>query len=58
MTSKTLQSAQERAFKSLVREQLDAFEKQERIIKTEERNERAAQLKLPIDRGLFSQVRA
>jgi hypothetical protein len=51
MTTKILQSAQERAFESLVREQLDAFERQERRIVAEERKERAAQLKLPLDRS-------
>ena len=37
-------------FKRLVRQQLDAFEKQERLIKAEEREERATQLRLPLDR--------
>ena len=40
----------DREFKRLVRQQLDAFEKQERLIKAEEREERATQLSLPLDR--------
>jgi hypothetical protein len=40
-------SVQERSFKRVAREQFDAFERQERLIRMEERRDRAAQLRLP-----------
>jgi hypothetical protein len=48
MTTKTIDSGQERSFDSIAREQFDAFEDQERLIREEERAARAAQLNLPM----------
>jgi hypothetical protein len=48
MTTKTTDSAQERTFDRIAREQSDAFEDQERMIREEERAARAAQLNLPM----------
>jgi hypothetical protein len=47
MTTKISESAQERTFKQVAREQFDAFERRERLIRMEERRERAVQLRLP-----------
>jgi hypothetical protein len=51
MITKISQSDREREFERLVSQQFDAFEKQERLIKAEEREERARQLRLPLDRS-------
>ena len=51
MTSKVSHSCQERTLARPVREQLDAFEKRERLLRAEERKQRAKQLKLPLDRS-------
>jgi len=48
MTTKTIDSGQERTFDSIAREQFDAFEDQERLIREEERAARAAQRNLPM----------
>ena len=40
--------AEERIFDRIAREQFDAFEEQERLIREEERADRAARLNLPI----------
>jgi hypothetical protein len=47
MTTKNSETVQETIFKRVAREQFDAFERQERLIRMEERRERAAQLRLP-----------
>ena len=49
MTTKIAESAHVRSLEQVAREQFEAFERQERSIKTEEREERAVQLKLPLN---------
>ena len=47
MTAKIRESAKERTLEGVVREQFEAFERQERQIRTHERIERAMKLRLP-----------
>ena len=49
MTSEINKSVQQKTFERVAREQLDAFEAQERHMRAEERAARAGQLKLPIE---------
>jgi hypothetical protein len=48
MTTKIRESAKERTLEEVVREQFEAFERQERRIRTQERIERAMKLRLPL----------
>jgi hypothetical protein len=48
MTTQISGSAKEKAFDKVVREQFDAFEREERRLRMEERLERATKLRLPI----------
>jgi hypothetical protein len=47
MATKIRESAKERTHDQVVREQFDAFERQERQLRTQERMERAVKLWLP-----------
>jgi hypothetical protein len=47
--TKITETPRERALKRAIREELDAFERRERLLKAEERKERARQFKLPLD---------